>query len=95
MGEIIKTLPLQSALGDFSKCLGQWQDVSGCWFEHVIDQNAACFWIADRGRGIRATLRSVLPPDADDKIALVTAFEKKVSGRAPEKRDARCMEIKS
>ncbi|MBI2340335.1 MAG: hypothetical protein HYU99_08235 [Deltaproteobacteria bacterium] len=42
--------------------------------------------IADRGQGILSSLKRVLPSLKDDQEALETAFEKKLSGRAPEKR---------
>ena len=41
--------------------------------------------IGDRGQGVRQSLSYVLPLP-DDQTALETAFEKTISGRAPESR---------
>lgn len=83
---------IASVLGEignnsFDHNLGQWQDQPGCWFQHDLsDLNH--FWavIADRGQGILASLKRVLPELADDQEALQVAYEKRVSGRAPEQR---------
>jgi len=42
--------------------------------------------IADRGQGVLASLRRVLPGLQRDQYALDTAFSKIISGRSPEKR---------
>jgi hypothetical protein len=42
--------------------------------------------IADYGRGIKASLIEVIPDIQDDLEALKTAFTKRISGRAPERR---------
>ena len=42
--------------------------------------------LADRGQGVRATLRRVRPELETDKEALYVAFTEIVSGRSPEKR---------
>jgi hypothetical protein len=42
--------------------------------------------VADYGRGIKASLKQVIPNIQDDLEALKTAFTKKISGRSPEQR---------
>jgi hypothetical protein len=42
--------------------------------------------VADYGRGIRASLKQVIPNIQDDLEALKTAFTEKISGRSPEQR---------
>lgn len=70
----------------FDHNLGLWPDLPGCWFEWLADATGCRVWIADRGRGVRASLRRVLPDLASDQEALEVAFRRVVSGRAPERR---------
>lgn len=70
----------------FDHNLGRWRDVPGCLFGYETGEKDILLWIADRGRGIFSTLEKVYPDLQDDQQALHVAFEKKISGRAPEKR---------
>lgn len=70
----------------FDHNVGQWRDVSGCWLETKIKEDSVEVFIADRGQGVLASLKHVLP-DLDDPIeAIKKAFTEKITGRAPEKR---------
>lgn len=91
-GLLNEDLPLIiSATGEignnsFDHNLGQWRDVPGCWFENQITGGRLWICIADRGQGIYRSLIRVDPTIQNDQAALEAAFEKYISGRAPEKR---------
>lgn len=70
----------------FDHNLGHWRDTPGCWYQ--IQSTGGRLWIciADRGQGILMSLARVDPGITDEQTALVTAFEKTLSGRAPERR---------
>ena len=70
----------------FDHNLGHWRDVPGCWFETQITGKFLWALIADRGQGVFQSLKRVLPAIPDEAAALIAAFEKRVSGRAPENR---------
>ena len=70
----------------FDHNLGQWRDVPGCWFETQVTGNKLWVCIGDRGQGIYSSLSKIDPGIADAQAAMQIAFEKFVSGRAPEKR---------
>jgi len=70
----------------FDHNLGQWRDVPGCWFESQVTGQNLWICIADRGQGIFQSLVKVHPSLADEQSALNAAFERIISGRAPEKR---------
>lgn len=70
----------------FDHNLGQWQDAAGCWFQWGKEKKSVWVVIADRGQGIRSSLARVQPGLADDRQALEMAFEKRISGRSPERR---------
>jgi hypothetical protein len=70
----------------FDHNLGHWRDQPGCYFASVLAGPELLVWIADRGRGVLASLQSVLPDLADHQQALAIAFERMVSGRRPERR---------
>lgn len=63
-----------------------WVDIPGCWFEQVNDKNSIHYIIADRGRGIFMSLRTVKPSLQSYKEALLTALTERITGRAPENR---------
>ena len=54
--------------------------------ETTIDGEAFRAIVADRGQGVLATLKQVLPDLKNDKEALLVAFTKNITGRAPERR---------
>ncbi|MEK7721114.1 MAG: winged helix-turn-helix domain-containing protein [Elusimicrobiota bacterium] len=70
----------------FDHNLGRWRDTPGCWYQ--IQSTGGRLWIciADRGQGILKSLARVDPRITDDQTALATAFERMLSGRAPERR---------
>lgn len=70
----------------FDHNLGQWGDVAGCWFESDIERNKISIVIADRGQGVLSSLKKVMATLKNDQMALEIAFEKRISGRSPEKR---------
>jgi hypothetical protein len=73
-------------IGDnsFVHNIGNWPDVPGVFFAYDLDKRLIV--LADRGRGVRATLLYVRPHLTNDVDALTTAFTEIVSGRDPEKR---------
>lgn len=70
----------------FDHNLGHWKDIPGCWFEFQWTGRKAWICIADRGRGILSSLRNVMPDLKTEQQSLEIAFERSLSGRAPEKR---------
>jgi hypothetical protein len=72
----------------FDHNLGQWPDLTGCWFSWIyFEEKKSLFVIvADRGQGIRNSLRRVRPDLKGEDEALQLAFEKRISGRSPEQR---------
>lgn len=80
---------LSSVVGElgnnsFDHNVANWPNIPGVYF--VIDLEARSVIIADRGRGIRATLLNIRPNISSDLEALKVAFTELVSGRSPEKR---------
>lgn len=70
----------------FDHNLGHWRDQPGCYFAYAVDGSALLVWIADRGRGVLASLQQAVPALSDHQQALEMAFERIVSGRHPERR---------
>jgi len=70
----------------FDHNLGNWPDIPGVFFAYKINDKKLEIVLADRGRGILATLIRVKPELKNDIDALQTAFNEKISGRAPESR---------
>ncbi len=70
----------------FDHNLGNWRDVPGCWFEAQTTSGRLWICIADRGQGVFRSLSRADPTIPDEQAALVAAFEKTISGRAPENR---------
>lgn len=73
-------------IGDnsFAHNAGNWPDVPGVFYAHDVGKRVIV--LADRGRGVRATLQRVRPAIASDVEALQVAFTERISGRDPEKR---------
>lgn len=73
-------------IGDnsYAHNLGNWPDILGIFFAY--DLNKKVIVLADRGRGILQTLRSVRPALKSHKEALKVAFTEIISGRFPERR---------
>lgn len=68
----------------FDHNLGNWPDVSGIYFAYDLRKRQVV--LADRGRGVLATLKPVRPKLQNDADALRVAFTELLSGRMPEKR---------
>jgi hypothetical protein len=68
----------------FDHNMGQWPDIMGIFFAH--DPKRKKIVLADRGQGIQKTLNRVRPEIKNDHDALIMAFTKFISGRAPESR---------
>lgn len=64
--------------------LGNWPDIPGIFFSYSILNKKVV--LADRGRGILATLKRVRPELTNEDEALKVAFTETVSGRFPEAR---------
>jgi len=78
---------VQASIGElgnncFDHNLGHWQDDPGCLF---IRGDRFCL-VADRGRGVKASLGAVYQFSPGETSYLEVAFTKVVTGRAPEKR---------
>jgi hypothetical protein len=73
------------ANNSFDHNLGHWRDMPGCYFGYKICESKLDVWVADRGRGIYDSLSRVISLN-NSQEAIEVAFEKVVSGRAPEKR---------
>ncbi len=68
----------------FDHNLGSWPDVPGIFFSYAIRSRKVI--LADRGQGILATLKRVLPDLTSAEEALKVAFTETISGRFPEAR---------
>jgi hypothetical protein len=73
-------------IGDnsFAHNVGNWPDVPGVFFAYDVHKRLIV--LADRGRGVRATLQRIRPELVDDIAALQVAFTEIISGRDPERR---------
>jgi len=70
----------------FDHNLGAWRDIAGCWLSWTGADLALLIVVADRGQGIRSSLRRADPGLQTDRQALATALTKHLSGRQPERR---------
>ncbi len=70
----------------FDHNVGKWPDIPGVFFWYDFAGAEKYIVLADRGQGILTTLRQVRPSLHNHSEALKTAFQEKVSGRAPENR---------
>lgn len=70
----------------FDHNLGQWRDIPGCLFGYEFEKKIILAWIADRGRGFFDSLKKVAKEISTDQQAIEMAYEKVISGRAPERR---------
>src|SRR3989344_4252692 len=70
----------------FDHNVGNWPDIPGIFFGYDISSKTRCIVLADRGRGVFATLKEVKPELNNDTEALKTAFTERLSGRMPERR---------
>jgi hypothetical protein len=70
----------------FDHNLGSWPDIMGVFFSYELEGGEITIALADRGQGLLATLKRVKPELKNDGEALFTAFNERISGRAPESR---------
>lgn len=70
----------------FDHNLGSWKDIVGIFFAYELNGKDLTIVLADRGQGVFSSLKSVKPELKNDQEALETAFNEKISGRAPEDR---------
>lgn len=70
----------------FDHNLGNWPDIMGVFFDYELAGGEIKIALADRGQGLLATLKRVKPKLKNDGEALFTAFNERISGRAPESR---------
>lgn len=70
----------------FDHNLGSWQDIMGIFFGYEFNNGGLKIVLADRGQGLFKTLKRVKPELKNDLEALFTAFNERISGRAPESR---------
>lgn len=68
----------------FDHNLGNWPDVPGVFFSYDLKEDIIV--LADRGQGILATLKRVIPELNSFDEALSVAFTETISGRMPEAR---------
>ena len=82
---------LTAAVGEignncFDHNLGHWNYEAGLHFQYWIVSNSVMIAIADRGRGVFASLSSSHKEIVDPQSALELAFQKRITGRFPERR---------
>lgn len=87
--ELNKRALIVSVVGEignnsFDHNLGNWFDVPGILFGY--DSHSGNVVLADRGQGILATLKRVMPSLSSHAGSLTVAFNETITGRAPEKR---------
>ncbi len=70
----------------FDHNIGSWIGQMGIFFAYTVDGKNLEIVLADVGQGIFNTLKKVKPSIENDTDALYTAFNEKISGRAPESR---------
>src|SRR3989344_3323142 len=75
-----------SEIGDnsYAHNVGNWPDAKGVFYAYDLQKRIIV--LADRGRGVKTTLKQVRPSIATDMEALNVAFTEIISGRNPEKR---------
>lgn len=70
----------------FDHNMGFWKDIAGCGLSWSFENNILTLGVADRGRGIIASLGPVLAPQLSPQNILKISFEQVVTGRKPENR---------
>lgn len=68
----------------FDHNIGAWRDIPGIYFSYDLEQEIIV--LADRGQGVKKTIRKIKPNIKDDLEALKIAFTEIISGRSPEQR---------
>ena len=83
---IIAAIAGEIGNNSFDHNLGSWPDIPGVFFSYEFFGGMIIIVLADRGQGLQATLKRVKPEIKNDSQALFTAFNERISGRAPEPR---------
>ena len=83
---IIAAIAGEIGNNSFDHNLGSWPDIMGVFFSYELSDGELKIALADRGQGLKATLKRVKPKIKNDGEALFTAFNERISGRAPEPR---------
>ncbi len=83
---VISAMAGEIGNNSFDHNLGNWPDIPGIFFTYELLGEKLKIILADRGRGVLATLKTVKPELKNDMDALETAFTERISGRAPENR---------
>ncbi len=84
IGSLVSSVAGEIGNNAFDHNIGNWPDVPGAFFAY--DCGKRLLVIADRGRGVLATLRQVRPAIRNDSEAIHIAFTEVLTGRAPEHR---------
>src|SRR3989344_5937226 len=83
-GSLIRAITGEIGNNSFDNNIGNWPDTKGIMFGYDLTNHRVV--LADRGQGVRATLRRSVPTISTDREALTIAFTERVSGRRPESR---------
>lgn len=81
---LVTSLVAEIGNNSFDHNIGNWPDMPGIFFGYDLSKRKII--LADRGRGVLATLKSVRSSLSNDKDALNVAFTEVVSGRSLEAR---------
>jgi excisionase family DNA binding protein len=84
LASLITAMAGEIGNNSFDHNLGTWPDIPGIFFAYDISKRIIV--LADRGVGIKTTLKRVRPDIKDDIDALKIAMTERVSGRSPEQR---------
>ena len=84
IGPIVASVAGEIGNNSFDHNIGNWPDVPGAFFAYDLGKRTVA--LADRGRGVLATLRATKADLKDDADALFVAFTEVITGRAPEHR---------
>ncbi len=82
LGNVVGEIGINS----FDHNIGNWPDPDTAGIFFAYDMNKREVILADRGRGVLATLKRVKPELVSHEDALMTAFTEVISGREPENR---------
>ncbi len=83
---IISAMAGEIGNNSFDHNVGNWAGKPGVFFGYTAKENSLEIILADEGVGVLNTLKRVKPELKTNTEALQTAFNEKISGRAPENR---------
>lgn len=84
IGPVVASIAGEIGNNSFDHNIGNWPDVPGAFFAYDLGKRIVA--LADRGRGVLATLRTTKADLQNDADALRVAFTEVLTGRAPEHR---------